>query len=152
MRKAVRAIVVNNDKLLVMKRDKFGKEYYTLVGGHIEPGEHPEQALLREIHEETGVSVKIVRQVYTEHASLPYGDQLVYLCEYVSGEPQLQPNSDEALISQMGQNLYLPMWLPIKDLGQVPFRSAELAKRLQKHLAEKVEFAESVEEFKSNIE
>ncbi len=152
MRKAVRAIIVNNNKLLVMKRDKFGKEYYTLVGGHIEPGETPEQSLMREIHEETGIAAKIVRQVYVEHATIPYGDQLIFLCEYVSGEPQLQPTSDEALISQKGQNLYLPMWLPIEDLGHVPFRSAELAKRLQKHLVEKVEFAESVEEFKSIIE
>lgn len=151
MRKAVRAIIVKDDKLLVMKRDKFGKQYYTLVGGHIEPGETAEHALLREIHEETGIAANVVRQVYVEHANIPYGDQLVFLCEYVSGEPQLQPTSDEALITQMGQNLYLPMWLPLSDLSKVPFRSAELGARLQQHLVNGKPFAEHVEEFKSVI-
>ena len=150
MRKAVRAIIVKDDKLLTMKRDKFGHEYFTLIGGHIEPGESPEGALLRELYEETGVVAHVVRQVYLEHASVPYGDQLIYLCQYVSGEPALRPDSDEALISQMGQNLYLPLWLPVKDLLTVPFRSGKLARRLAKHIAD--EFPSEVQEFHSEIE
>ena len=41
----VRAIVVKENKLLVMHRNKFGHEYDTLVGGGIDVGETPEQAL-----------------------------------------------------------------------------------------------------------
>lgn len=150
MRKAVRAIVIKQDKLLVMKRDKFGHEYYTLVGGHIEPGETPEQALLRELFEETGVNVKNLRQVYIEHASLPYGDQLVYVCDYVSGEPKLKADSDESLISQMGQNLYLPMWIPVADLSKLSFRTKQLAENIIKHNHDG--FPETVLEFSSKIE
>ena len=32
--------------------------------------------------------------------------QYVYLCEYVGGEPALNPESDEYAINAMGQNLY----------------------------------------------
>lgn len=134
MRRAVRAIVVKDNKILVMKRNKFGHVYYTLAGGRIEPGESPEQALLREIYEETGLTIKINRQIYLEHAGLPYGDQLVYICDYIAGEPALQLDSDEALINNMGKNLYEPMWLPIKDLTDQPFRSTKLAELLAIHL------------------
>jgi ADP-ribose pyrophosphatase YjhB (NUDIX family) len=45
MRKAVRAIIIKDDKLLVMNRNKFGKVYDTLPGGNVEIGETLEQAL-----------------------------------------------------------------------------------------------------------
>jgi len=44
MKQAVRAIIIHNNNLLVMKRNKFGKEYYTLIGGHVEMGESHEVA------------------------------------------------------------------------------------------------------------
>lgn len=147
MRRAVRAIVIKDNNLLVMKRNKFGHEYYTLVGGRIEAGESPEQALQREVFEETGLSIKVVRQVYIEHAELPYGDQIIFNCDYVSGVPALRPDSEEALISKMGKNLYIPMWLPISELTKVPFKSDQLAAQLLKDLNQG--FPNELIEFKS---
>jgi ADP-ribose pyrophosphatase YjhB (NUDIX family) len=121
MRKAVRAIIIHEDKLLVMHRNKFGKEYYTLVGGGIDFGETASQALYREIQEETGVVFTNARLVFVQEAGDPYGTQYIYLCEYVSGEPQLHPTSAEAEIHKLGQNLYTPMWLEITKLADVPF-------------------------------
>lgn len=126
MRQAVRAIVIHNDALLIMHRNKFGLEYDTLVGGKIDPGESGEQALLREIQEETGIVVKNLRLVFIENAGDPYGMQYVYLCEYVSGEPTLAANAIESLLNQVGQNLYTPMWLPLSQLSKIPFRSDTL--------------------------
>jgi len=116
MRKAVRAIVVNGDKLLVMHRNKFGNEYYALVGGGIDFGETAEQALNREINEETSLTTKNSRLVFIEDAGEIFGIQYIYLCEYAGGEPKLQPQSMEAKINAGGKNTYTPMWLPIKDL------------------------------------
>jgi 8-oxo-dGTP diphosphatase len=126
MRRAVRAIVIKDDQLLVMHRNKFGTEYDTLPGGNIEIGETPEQALLRELHEETQVVIQNPRCVILEHAGEPYGDQYIYLCDYVSGEPTLLPGSEEDHINQLGQNLYQPMWVSLSELPSKPFVSEKL--------------------------
>ena len=107
-RQAVRAIVIKDNQLLVMHRNKFGTEYETLPGGGVELDESPVDALVRELAEETSVSVGDKRLVFIEEAGAPYGTQLVYLCQYVSGEPKLADDSEEALINKLGQNLYEP--------------------------------------------
>ncbi|MEO8863303.1 MAG: NUDIX domain-containing protein [Candidatus Saccharimonadales bacterium] len=126
MRRAVRAIVLREDKLLVMHRDKFGTEYDTLPGGAIGMGEAPEQALMRELTEETSVAVSNPRLVFVEHAGDPFGDQYIYICDYVSGEPQLNPDSEEHKINQLGNNLYNPIWALVSELATKPFMSEKL--------------------------
>ena len=42
-------------------------------GGKLEPGESPEQALERELHEELGVAVRAVRVLAIEHFVYPHG-------------------------------------------------------------------------------
>lgn len=121
MRKAVRAIIIHEDKLLVMHRNKFGKEYYNLIGGGIKFGESATQALAREVHEETGVVFNNARLVFVQEAGDPYGTQYIFLCDYVSGEPKLDPASAEAPINELGQNLYEPRWLPLSEFPETPF-------------------------------
>lgn len=130
MRRAVRAIVIRDGALLVMHRNKFGHEYYTLVGGGIAHGETPEQSLYRELSEETGVAVANPRLVFVEDADALYGLQYIYLCDYVSGEPALSPESNEAKISALGKNLYMPRWLPLAELPDVTFLSESLKDNL----------------------
>lgn len=130
MRKAVRTIVVKDDQLLVMNRNKFGRIYFALVGGGVEPGETTEQAALRELKEETGLEVKNPRLVYIEDAGPVFGTQYIYLCDYVSGEPSLPADSIEAKIAAAGKNLYVPAWLPISDLPKTAFLSEALKNRL----------------------
>jgi 8-oxo-dGTP diphosphatase len=130
MRRAVRAIIIHENQLLVMHRNKFGKEYDTLPGGNIEIGETPEQALLREVGDETSVLYKNPRLVFAEEAGAPYGTQYVYVCDYVSGTPALKHDSEEAAIHRMGQNLYEPKWLSLDDLPSVPFVSERLKRAI----------------------
>lgn len=126
MKKAVRAILIRDDKILVTKRNKFGDEYYTLIGGGVDLGESNEHALVRELYEETGMKIERARLVFIEEAGEPYGTQYVYLCEDPGGEPELRPDSDEAKISAMGKNIYESTWLKIKDLKDATFRSERL--------------------------
>lgn len=149
MKKAVRAIVIHNNNLLVMRRDKFGKRYYTLIGGHVELGESTEKALLRELHEETRLHVANPRLVFIEHSPQPYGDQYVYLLDYVSGVPMLHEDSDEVSINKGGENIYTPMWIPISELPKLPFRTDNMQARLIAGI--KDGFPTQVEEFTSTI-
>lgn len=135
MRKASRAIVIKDDSLLVMHRNKFGTEYYTLPGGNIEVGESPLQALYRELSEETMIEFINPRFVILEHSGDPYGDQYIFLCEYVSGEPVLHPDAEEVAINKLGKNLYKPMWLKLDKLRSQPF----VSEKLKSHIIDYVE-------------
>jgi len=113
-----------------MHRNKFGHEYYTLVGGGIDFGEEALQSLVREIREEASMDIQNPRLVFIEEPGDPYGTQYIYLCDYVGGEPQLAADSIEAAINKDGKNLYQTMWLPIKDLPDQPFLSETLKQAL----------------------
>ncbi|GAC1386574.1 MAG: NUDIX domain-containing protein [Candidatus Saccharimonadales bacterium] len=130
MRRAVRAIIIHNNQLVVMHRNKFGTEYDTLPGGNIEIGETPEQALRREITRETQLTIDRPCLVFLEHAGDPYGDQYIYYCEYVRGEPSLHPDAEETAINQLGHNLYQPRWLNLDQLPSQPFVSEKLKRAI----------------------
>lgn len=133
MRRAVRIILIKDNQLLVMHRNKFGKEYDTLPGGNVEVGETNEQALVREVQEETTLTFSSPRLVCVEHAGDPYGDQFIYLAEYVSGEPKLAPGSEEETINKLGHNLYEPGWMPLNKLPPAPFLSEQLKQFILLH-------------------
>ena len=113
-----------------MHRNKFGKEYYTLLGGGIDAGETAEHALVREIKEEAEVVIRNPRLVFVEEAGDPYGTQYIYLCDYVSGEGNLHPDSEEASLNKDGQNLHTPTWRTITKLRDLPFRSEKLKQKI----------------------
>ena len=59
------AIVTYTDnKILLIKRNTIPfKGYWALPGGRMDPGERVEQTIVREVKEETGLDVTIVRKV-----------------------------------------------------------------------------------------
>jgi 8-oxo-dGTP diphosphatase len=109
-----RGIVLHNNKILLIERHRGGKHYFTIPGGRIEPGETIEMALVREMQEETSIEIAPVREVFTLVGGDP--EHHIFLCEYVSGEPQLQPDSEEAAENQKGPVVYNPMWVDLADL------------------------------------
>lgn len=129
-RTAARAIIVRDNKLLVMKRNKFGDIYYALIGGGLDSGETPVQAMVREVYEEAGMAITTYRKVFIESAWGRFGDQHIYLCGDPGGEPMLQPETDEAKLNNIGRNTFEPMWLEISQIPKVKFRSPNLQKQL----------------------
>ncbi len=130
MRRAARAIILKDDQLLVMHRNKFGQEYDILIGGAVEMGETPLQAVLREIQEEAGVEVSQPKLVFVEQAPDPYGVQYIFLCHYISGEAKLDDNSTELKIDNMGKNRYLPVWRQYSEFRELPMRSDSLKRAI----------------------
>jgi 8-oxo-dGTP diphosphatase len=59
-----------NNKILLAKRATVVfKGYWSLPGGRVEAGETVEQTVMREVKEETGLQVKIVRKIGEYHES-----------------------------------------------------------------------------------
>jgi 8-oxo-dGTP pyrophosphatase MutT (NUDIX family) len=118
---AVRAIVLRDGQLLVMQRNKFGKKYITLPGGGVEPGETPKQAVVREVEEETGLDIKVVRQVYKQKPFLVYSAQWIYLCETnETKEPKLTRGSIEYKLTKTTGNKFKPLFLPVESIRGYP--------------------------------
>lgn len=113
-----------------MKRNKFGQQYYCLVGGGIDNGETADQAALREAYEEASLTLGNPRLVYIEEAGKPFGTQYVFLCDYQDGDVHVHPDSIEATFNQDGQNLFQPMWVPISKFAGLSFYSKELQQEI----------------------
>lgn len=123
----VRAVIIQNGKILLIKRNKYGEEYYTLPGGHIESGESEIQAVKRELLEETSLIITACKKVFIEGANNGYEPQHIFVCEVDGSAVQLSPDSDEAKLNVGGQNTYYPGWYAVTTLPSLPFRTTRLA-------------------------
>lgn len=127
---SARVIVFKDNQMLVMNRNKFGKMYRTLVGGGVEPGETPDKAAIRETLEESSIVIRKPKKIFTETVPEYNVVQHIYICEYVSGEPSLHPESEESESNLAGGNLYTPAWIKLdeifKELDGLPFVTRRL--------------------------
>lgn len=127
MGKAARAIIIEDERLLVMRRNKQGSQYFTLVGGRVNEGESLEQALIRELREETGLDVISSRPVYIERHIEPYNEQYIYLCEVAPHEQvAIQEYSEEGQMNKMDINTHKPEWASKSAFEKLPFRTPQL--------------------------
>ncbi len=60
----VTGILIEDDKILLVKQKVSDKRNWSLPGGKLERGETLEQALIREMNEETGFDVDIIKLLY----------------------------------------------------------------------------------------
>jgi 8-oxo-dGTP pyrophosphatase MutT (NUDIX family) len=109
-----RGIVIHNNHILLIERWRDTLHYFTVPGGRVEPGETLEMALVRELLEEASIEVAPLKEVFTLVGGDP--EHHIFLCEYVSGEPELQADSEEAADNALGKNKYHPRWVPLNDL------------------------------------
>ena len=84
-----RAVILDNKKILLIHRFNKGREYYVIPGGHIEKGESQEQALIREIKEETGLDVKISKKLWSLENSYDKSTHHFFLVTEFSGKLEL---------------------------------------------------------------
>jgi len=107
---SVTAIILKDNKLLVLKRNEEPfKGKWDLPGGYMGKGELPEEAIIREIHEELGVESKItfIRTVpgygMWKDKKFPILSHF-YLCHIGNQEIKLNKENSEH------------KWMPLKEL------------------------------------
>ena len=133
MRKAARAIIIEDGKLLLVRRDRESSQYYTLVGGVIDDGESAEQTLAREVREETGLTVTSARMVYVEQHPEPYNEQYIFLCDVAPhGDVAIQIDSEEAMLNKLGFNTHTLVWVNWEALPRLPFLTPRLGEAISK--------------------
>ena len=127
MAKAARAIIIEGETMLVMHRNKQGSEYFTLAGGRAAGDETTEEAVVREIREETGLQVTGARLVFIEDHQEPYNQQYIYLCTIAPhSDISLQTYSEEYEMNKLGSNIHTPLWVSIASFERLPFRTPNL--------------------------
>ncbi len=92
----VDAVIILNRKIVLIRRKNFPyRDMFALPGGFVEVGETTEQAVIREIYEETGLSIDILKLigVYSEPSRDPRG-HTVSVCYLVRGRGTPRADSD----------------------------------------------------------
>lgn len=108
------ALIIKDDKVLLIHHKKLNVWLYP--GGHVEETESPDETLLREVKEETGLDVEIISErdesladpendvsvLHTPYVILcelvgdHYHNDIVYLCKIIDNGNNLLYSSDES--------------------------------------------------------
>ena len=115
----VAAIIQQSDRILATQRG-YGdyKDGWEFPGGKIEPGELPEEALVREIREELATTVTVERHVIDVSWDYPqfHLEMSCFLCTITGGAPRLLEH--EAAKWLGANDIDSVDWLPA-DIGVV---------------------------------
>ena len=117
-------ILLLDDKIALIERQRAGLHYFTFPGGHVEPGETPEQAAIRETKEELGLDISIRRLV----ADMQWREQaqFYYLVDIVGGE--FGTGTGQEMHHPLPERgTYQPVWVPVRELLDLPVLPRSLA-------------------------
>lgn len=108
-------ILIENRKILIVKQSISNNRAWSLPGGRLESGETLEQAVVREIFEETGVKTQIEKLLYVCESTLLNLLHITFLLKKIDGKIRIPMNEyDENPISDVKM-------IPIKDLPKYDF-------------------------------
>ena len=82
--------VEKNDQILLGRSSHFPPGIYSVLAGFVEPGESAEDAVIREVYEETRIVVDDVRYFGSQPWPFPNSLMLGFTARYVSGEIDTQ--------------------------------------------------------------
>ena len=118
----------------VIKRKDI-QEYYTFPGGGLEEGETLEEGPIREIKEEFGIDVKVVKKLYELESKRFNQKEYFFLCEYVSGKfgtgqgPEFSNNP-----KYIDSGKYIPEIIKKEEIKNIPLLPPEIKDKLIKDL------------------
>ncbi|MCI0765231.1 NUDIX domain-containing protein [Bacillus sp. TL12] len=118
------AIIIQNDKIALIKRIRNNEVYFVFPGGGIEEDETPEEATVREVYEELGVHIEIQKLVTKYEYK---GTQYFYEARIIDGV--FGTGKAEEFIT-VDRGHYIPVWIPIQELFNLNIKPYEIAKMI----------------------
>lgn len=109
-----RGIIIQDNKVLLIHRRKNGDEYFVFPGGGVEDDESPEEAVLREIFEETGLSVLSLEKAF-EIIDINQHPVHLFFASVEDGTPVLVGEEKDV---SCDQDWYNPEWFDVSILNQ----------------------------------
>ena len=131
-----RAVVIDQNHILLCKTVDLPINFYFLPGGHIEHKESAETAVLRELVEETGATCTIKRFLGCfEYSFEPGHNSICHNHEYnFIFEAESDTLKIHIPIPRLEKHIEL-QWIPFDSLGNIDFRPAPLNALIQQWLA-----------------
>lgn len=123
--RSARAIIVHGGSLALIERRRNGRHFFIFPGGTLEPGETPEQALVREVDEETGLIVVPDRLV--AEVAFPDRLQTFWLATIIGGEFGSGVGAEMTGSVPADRGTYLAVWMPLAMLPRTPILPSCLA-------------------------
>ena len=131
-----RAVIIDQDNILLCQTLDLPVNFYFLPGGHIEYRESASSALIRELLEETGVrDVQIKRFLgVLEHSFEPGFSSICHNHEYnLIFEVESEKLKITSEIPKMEDHIQI-LWMPVNDIINIDFRPEPLKKLILKWL------------------
>ncbi|MCF0202216.1 MAG: NAD(+) diphosphatase [Bacteroidaceae bacterium] len=120
---AIITLVSRGEEMLLVHAHTLRHNVYGLVAGFVEVGENLEEAVEREIMEETGIRVKNLKYFASQSWPFPSNLMIGFTADYDSGELRLQPEE----IADGG-------WFTKDNLPDIPSPDSIARKLIDSHL------------------
>ncbi len=117
-------ILLKDNQIALIERHRAGTHYFTFPGGHVDEGETPEQAAIRETMEELGLQVNLKQLV----ARLEWhGKPQYYFLAEITGGTFGTGTGEELTTPHAEKGTYHPVWVPLSELLNLPIKPRQMA-------------------------
>ncbi|KKQ28204.1 MAG: hypothetical protein US42_C0001G0055 [Candidatus Magasanikbacteria bacterium GW2011_GWC2_37_14] len=125
-------IIIKDNKILVIKRNKYGEEFYIFPGGTVEKGEKLKETAIREIKEETNLTCTLQKTKPLFYEDKIDGKKIYhYFIDKCTGTAKIKSNSEEFIRNKEG-NTYELVWIDLLELKNIELHPIEIKKELLK--------------------
>jgi 8-oxo-dGTP diphosphatase len=121
-------VIVENGRVALIERVRDRHTYFKFPGGGVEEGESPQQAAVREAHEELGVSVELgdlISVVYRDGR-----EQRYYLASITGGTFGTGRGTEMLTSGKTPKGTYRPVWVDLASLTEIDVRPRALSEAL----------------------